>query len=75
MTAACPACGSRYELRDTKVVTAPQPAEPQPDVTQLVEALERCVTSMIDSGYRADAVVVQASRYAIAAHRKQGEEK
>lgn len=29
MAAACPACGSRYELRDTKVVTAPQPAEQQ----------------------------------------------
>lgn len=40
----------------------------------LVEALEQCVTSMIDSGYRADAVVIQAARAALAAYRKGGAE-
>lgn len=44
------------------------------DVTALVEALEQCITSMLDSGYRADAVVIRAARYALAAHRKQGGE-
>ena len=40
----------------------------------LVDALEQCITSMLDSGYRADAVVIRAARSAIAAHRKQGGE-
>jgi len=48
--------------------------KPAPDVAALVEALEQCITSMLDSGYRADAVVIRAARSALAAHRKQGGE-
>ena len=39
-----------------------------PDVAALVEALEQCITSMLDSGYRANAVVIRAARSALAAH-------
>lgn len=46
---------------------------PAPDVTQLVEALEQCITSMLDSGYRANALVIRAARAALAAYRKQPE--
>ena len=49
-------------------------AAPQqmPEVTKLVEALEQCITSMLDSGYHADAAVIQAARSALAVHHKQG---
>lgn len=43
------------------------------DVDRLVEALEQCITSMLDSGYRADAVVIRAARAALAAYRKGGD--
>ena len=43
-----------------------------PDVSALVEALEQCITSMLDSGYRTNAVVIRAARHALAAHRKGG---
>lgn len=58
------------------IYAAPQPAEqqPAPDVETLVEALEQCITSMLDSGYRANAVVIRAARAALAPHRKQGGE-
>lgn len=46
--------------------------KPQPDVSGLVEALEQCITSMLDSGYRTNAVVIRAARAALAAYRKQG---
>ena len=51
---------------------ASQPAEqqPAPDAAGLVEALEQCITSMLDSGYRVDAVVIRVARSALAAHRK-----
>lgn len=56
------------------VYAAPQPPEQKhaSDVTALVEALEQCITSMLDSGYRADAVVIRAARSALAAYRKGG---
>ena len=59
-----------YPIRE--VYAAPQPVEqqPAPDVAGLVEALEQCITSMLDSGYRADAVVIRAARSALAAHIK-----
>lgn len=50
------------------------PANEGPDVEKLIEALEQCITSMLDSGYRADAVVIRAARSALADHRKQGGE-
>ena len=61
------------DLKDGDLLyTTPQHGEkqPAPDVTALVEALEQCITSMLDSGYRADSVVIRAARAALAAHRK-----
>ena len=60
----------------TPLYAAPQPAEqqPAPDVAGLVEALEQCITSMLDNGYLANALVIRAARAALAAHRKQGGE-
>ena len=46
----------------------------QPDVAGLVEALDQCVTSMLDSGYRPTAAVIKAAQEALAAYRKQGGE-
>lgn len=48
--------------------------EHREEIAVLVEALEQCITSMLDSGYRANSVVIRAARAAIAAHRKQGGE-
>jgi len=55
-----------------RLLSGSQPAEqqPAPDVAGLVEALEQCITSMLDSGYRADAVVIREARSALAAHIK-----
>lgn len=112
MAVACPACGSRYELRDTKVVTAtqpveqhadeaatmkakqawlkfqsmlspadpaaaPKPAEQHPDVTQMVEALERIAKLPIDpcksqNDYRLSAAKAIALA-AVSPYRKGGE--
>lgn len=65
----------QFRKRADRAAAAPQaPAAPaaqgEPDVSALVEALEQCITSMLDSGYRADAVVIRAARNALAAHRK-----
>lgn len=59
----------------TPLYAAPQPVEqqPAPDVAALVEALDQCITSMLDSGYRTDAVVIRAARAALAAHRNRSE--
>lgn len=40
---------------------------------RLAEALEQCITSMLDSGYRTDAVVIRTARSALAAYRQGGE--
>jgi len=55
------------------VPAQPVEQQPAPDVAGLMEALERCITSMLDSGYRADALVIRAARSALAAHRSRGE--
>lgn len=60
--------GHGFEVEYRLLYDAPQPA---PDAAGLVEALEQCITSMLDSGYRADAVVIRAARTALAAHPKQ----
>jgi len=62
----------QFRKRADRAAAAPQPAEqqPAPDVAGLVEALEQCITSMLDSGYRADAVVIRAARTALATHQK-----
>lgn len=55
------------------VIARYAPQKPAPDVSALVEALEQCITSMLDSGYRADAVVIRAARAALAAYHKGSE--
>lgn len=60
----------------TPLYTAPQPAE-QPDVTQLVEALEELIDLMEDirqGEYVPDSFTTQPARIALVAHRKQGGE-
>src|SRR5690606_41307925 len=49
--------------RSQQFAAVPEDAE----VERLAEALEQCITSMLDSGYRADAVVIRAARDALAA--------
>lgn len=41
-------------------------ARPIAAAPELLDALEQCIASMLDSGYRADAVVIRAARDAIA---------
>lgn len=76
----CVVNASRSQLymlqsRIQSLMATPQPAaqNPAPDVARLVETLEQCITSMLDSGYRANAVVIRAARKALSAYRKGGE--
>lgn len=46
--------------------------QPAPDVTELVAALECCMTSMLDAGFNPRCVVIEKCRQALAAYRKQG---
>lgn len=54
------------------MLAAAPTVEQAPEVAKLVETLEQCITSMLDSGYHTDAVVIQAARSALAVHHKQG---
>lgn len=65
----CRRCGDRDWYASATCTPKQQTAT---DVEALVEALEQCITSMLDSGYRTDAVVIRVARSAIGAHRKQG---
>lgn len=67
----CQGCGAHH-CGTHPVGQIPEPAYQQqsPDVKALVEALEQCITSMLDNGYLANALVIRAARAALAAHRK-----
>lgn len=67
----CGECGALTAAPIAVRLAAPQPAEP--DVAGLVEALEQCITSMLDSGYRVNAVVIRAALDALDAYRKGAE--
>src|SRR5690554_5158481 len=70
----CGGDGAGGEHEEDCAMVQPAEHQPAPDVAGLVEALEQCITSMLDSGYRANALVIRAARSALAAHRKQGGE-
>lgn len=62
----CDNCGCDWLDNGLNPIGCPYCKKPAPDVYVLVEALEQCITSMLDSGYRADSVVIRAARAALA---------